>query len=499
MQQELMNLCFNKKLEKKTMNIDIKKTNMKIILMLLTFLGVAQGCDDAEKTDYPPPAQTNVETSYYLTSPDKANLLTLQSNGIFPLTENNNFTISVSGGTTYQEMDGFGYSLTGGSATLINSMSSSARADLLQELFGTGENSIGVSYLRISIGSSDLDAITFSYNDLPNGQTDENLNNFSLNPDMANLIPVLNEIIAINPDIKILGSPWSAPTWMKTNGSTIGGELLPQYYNAYANYFVKYVQGMAAQGITIDAITIQNEPENPNNNPSMVMNADQQKTFVRDYLGPIFQAENVVTKIILFDHNLDHPNYAISILNDATAKSYVDGSAFHLYAGQIDNMTLVHNAHPDKNVYFTEQWIQAPGDFYSDIRWHIRELIIGAPRNWSKNVLEWNLAADSNNNPHTEGGCTECLGAITIDGNNVERNPGYYIIAHASKFVPAGSVRIESNYSAEFPNVAYKTPEDKIVVIVLNNSDAQKTFNINVSSEPVTTVIPAGSVGTYVW
>ena len=294
MQQELMNLCFNKKLEKKTMNIDIKKTNMKIILMLLTFLGVAQGCDDAEKTDYPPPAQTNVETSYYLTSPDKANLLTLQSNGIFPLTENNNFTISVSGGTTYQEMDGFGYSLTGGSATLINSMSSSARADLLQELFGTGENSIGVSYLRISIGSSDLDAITFSYNDLPNGQTDENLNNFSLNPDMANLIPVLNEIIAINPDIKILGSPWSAPTWMKTNGSTIGGELLPQYYNAYANYFVKYVQGMAAQGITIDAITIQNEPENPNNNPSMVMNADQQKTFVRDYLGPIFQAENVV-------------------------------------------------------------------------------------------------------------------------------------------------------------------------------------------------------------
>lgn len=481
------------------MNFITKNNNMKIIIILLAFLGIAQGCEDTDNTYYPPPAQSEVDAEYYLTSPDKSNLLRLQTNGIFPLTENNNFTISISEGTTYQEMDGFGYTLTGGSAALINGMSSSTKSSLLQELFGNGENSIGVSYLRISIGSSDLDASTFSYNDLPNGQTDENLSNFSLNPDMTNLIPILSEITAINPNIKILGSPWSAPAWMKTNGSSMGGELLPQYYSSYANYFVKYIEGMADQGITIDAITIQNEPENPNNNPSMVMNAEQQKVFVRDHLGPTFQTENIETKIILFDHNLDHPDYPISILNDPVAKSYIDGSAFHLYAGQIQNMTLVHNAHPDKNVYFTEQWIQAPGDFYSDIRWHIRELIVGAPRNWSKNVLEWNLAADPNNNPHTEGGCTECLGAITIDGNNVERNPAYYIIAHASKFVPTGSIRIESNYSAELPNVAYKTPEEKIVVIVLNNSDAQKTFNINVPNEPITTIIPAGSVGTYVW
>lgn len=481
------------------MNISIKNKNMKFIIILLTFLGVAQGCEDTDNTYYPPPPQSEVDAKYYLTTPDKGNLLTLQTNGIFPLTENSNFTLSVSEGTTYQEMDGFGYTLTGGSAALINGMSSSTRESLLQELFGTGENSIGVSYLRISIGSSDLDATTFSYNDLPNGQTDESLTNFSLNPDMANLIPILNQITAINPNIKILGSPWSAPTWMKTNGSTIGGELLPQYYSSYANYFVKYVEGMAAQGITIDAITIQNEPENPYNNPSMIMTAEQQKTFIRNHLGPLFQTENIATKIILFDHNLDHPEYPVSILNDATAKSYIDGSAFHLYAGQIENMSVVHNAHPDKSVYFTEQWVQAPGDFYSDIRWHIRELIIGAPRNWSRNVLEWNLAADPNSNPHTDGGCTQCLGAITIDGNNVERNPAYYIIAHASKFVPAGSIRIESNYSTEFPNVAFKTPEDKIVVIVLNNSDAQKTFNINASQEPITATIPAGSVGTFVW
>lgn len=472
--------------------------NLKFYFTLI-LLVVIQACDENEMKTYPPPEVADVNVEFYLTSPDETNLLSETTTGIFPMVTNSNFTINVDEGISYQEMDGFGYTLTGGSAMLINSMSSATRSTLLQELFGTTGNSIGISYLRISIGSSDLDATTFSYNDLPNGQTDENLDNFSLNPDMANLVPILNEILDINPNIKILATPWSAPTWMKTNNNTIGGELLPQYYNTYANYFVKYIQGMAAQGITIDAITIQNEPENPYNNPSMVMTAQQQRDFIKNNLGPTFQAENITTKIILFDHNLDNPDYPISILNDAVAKSYVDGSAFHLYAGQIDNMSLVRNAHPDRNVYFTEQWIQAPGDFYSDMRWHVRELMVGAPRNWSKNVLQWNLAADPNSNPHTDGGCTECLGAITIDGNNVQRNPGYYIIAHSSKFVPVGSVRIESNTSFEFPNVAYKTPEDKIVVVVLNNSDVQKSLNVNVPTEPISVTLPAGSVATFVW
>ena len=471
---------------------------LKFYITLAVIIAL-QACNKDETPTYAPPEVADVNVDFYLTTPDEANLLTPTTTGIFPLGTNSNFTINVSESTVYQEMDGFGYALTGGSAMLMNNMSSSSRSALIQELFGSGENSIGISYLRISIGASDLDATTFSYNDLPSGQTDVNLDNFSLNPDMANLIPVLNEILAINPSIKILATPWSAPTWMKTNNATIGGELLPQYYDTYADYFVKYIEAMAAQGITIEAITIQNEPENPYNNPSMVMSAEQQKTFVRDHLGPKFQTENVATKIILFDHNLDHPEYPISIMNDVAAKSYVDGSAFHLYAGQISNMSLVHNAHPDKNVYFTEQWIQAPGDYYADLRWHVRELMVGAPRNWSKNVIQWNLAADSNNNPHTDGGCTECLGAITIDGNSVQRNPGYYIIGHASKFVPAGAVRIESNTSSEFPNVAYKTPDDKIVVIVLNNSDVQSALNINAGEEPITVTMPAGAVATFVW
>lgn len=490
--QELMNLSNNN--QKSIFKTERMKMTVFIALIFAIF-----GCKEDDPITYEPPEVSEVNVDFYLTTPDKANLLAKTTSGLFPMTTNDNFSINVSENTTYQDMDGFGYTLTGGSAILLNNMSSSARGDILQELFGNGDGDIGVSYLRVSIGASDLDPNTFSYNDLPAGQTDENLDNFSLNPDQSDLIPILNEILAINPNIKILGSPWSAPTWMKTNGSTIGGELLPQYYDTYAHYFVKYIQGMAAEGIPIDAITIQNEPENPYNNPSMVMNAEQQKTFIRDHLGPQFASENIDTKIILFDHNLDNPSYPISIMNDAAAKDYVDGSAFHLYAGQIDNMSLVREAHPDKNLYFTEQWIQAPGDFNSDLRWHIRELMVGAPRNWSRNVLQWNLAADPNSNPHTDGGCTECLGAITIDGNTVTRNPGYYNVAHSSKFVPSGSVRIESNYSVEFPNVAYKTPDDKIVVLVLNNSDVQNTLNINVESEPITVTLPAGAVATFVW
>lgn len=469
------------------------------ILVATSVLFLQNSCDNKDMPNYQPPVAGTTEAKFYLTTPSKSSLLELQSTGITPLTQNDNFTINVASGTTYQSMDGFGYTLTGGSATLINNMSPAAKDALIEELFGQGENGIGVSFLRISLGASDLDPAVFSYNDLPSGQTDVALNNFSIAPDLTDLIPILTRIKQVNPNVKILASPWSAPTWMKTNQATVGGELATAYYQTYANYFVKYIQAMQANGITIDAVTIQNEPENPYNNPSMVMTAQQQTNFIKNNLGPAFQSNGITTKIITFDHNLDHPEYPISILNDAAAKPFIDGSAFHLYAGQIDNMSQVHNAHPDKNVYFTEQWIQAPGNFQEDLKWHFRELMIGAPRNWSKTVLEWNLASDPNQNPHTPGGCTECLGAITINGSTVTRNPAYYIIAHASKFVKQGSLRIESNTSVELPNVAYKTPEGKIVVIVLNNTGTQKSFNINAGGEPISTVLAAGAVGTYVW
>lgn len=343
-----------------------------------------------------------------------------------------------------------------------------------------------------------MDPDPFSYNDISSGE-DLNLNQFSIARDQSYLIPVLKEILAINPEIKIMGSPWSAPSWMKTNKSTKGGSLISKYYPVYANYFVKYIQAYAAKGISIDAITVQNEPLHDGNNPSMYMSSTDMTSFVKNHLGPAFESANIETKIIVWDHNADNTNYPITILNDPEANQYIDGSAFHLYAGSISNLSSVHQAHPDKNLYFTEQWVGRDSDFGADLKWHVRELIIGATRNWCKNVLEWNLVSNPQLEPHTDGGCTLCLGGLTIDGNNVKRNVGYYIIAHASKFVRPGSVRIQSNYSSELPNVAFKTPDNKIIVIVLNNTSINKSFNILVPEEPVTASLSAGSVGTYVW
>ena len=398
----------------------------------------------------------------------------------------------------YQTIEGFGFTLTGGSAYVINKLSAADKSNLLKELFGNDNNSISISYLRISIGASDLNASVFSYDDMPAGQTDASLANFSLNPDETDLIPLLKEIIAINPSLKILGSPWSPPVWMKDNGSSIGGSLQPQYYSAYAQYFVKYIQQMKAEGIIIDAVTPQNEPLNPNNNPSMFMTGLQQTDFIKNNLGPAFQTAGLTTKIITYDHNCDHPDYPLTILNDAGARQYVSGSAFHLYAGDISVLSAVHTAYPDKGLYFTEQWTGSKENFEGNLKWHSKNVIIGSMRNWSRVALEWNLASDASYSPHTPGGCTECKGALTF-GTTVTKNESYYIIAHASKFVPAGSVRIASDIISNLQTVAFKTPSGKKVLISENDGATAITFNIRFNNKWVTTTLPAGAVGTYIW
>lgn len=402
----------------------------------------------------------------------------------------------------YQLIDGFGYSLTGGSALNLMKMQPASRAALLQELFATDKDHIGTSYLRISLGASDLDEKVFSYNDLPEGETDPELKKFDLGYDKKYLIPVLKAILKINPAIKIMASPWSPPVWMKNNKDTRGGNLLQSAYPVYARYFVKYIHAMARQGIRIDAVTVQNEPLHPGNNPSLQMLANDQAEFVRDHLGPAFAAAKLKTKIIIYDHNADRPDYPISILNDAKAKKYIDGSAFHLYGGTVDAIGTVHDAHPDKNLYFTEQWVGAPGNYQTDISWHVENLIIGATRNWCKSVLEWNLASDTLYRPFTDrGGCTSCLGAVTINHttNTFKRNPAYYIIAHASKFARPGSVRISSDKVDGLPNVAFKTATGKYVLVVLNKQSVIRHFTIRFHNQVAEVMIPAGSVATFTW
>ncbi|MDI9858716.1 glycoside hydrolase family 30 protein [Flectobacillus roseus] len=465
----------------------MKKTISKILLATLVSWQVthAQGPRTAE---------------VWLTHADQSKLFEKQAETFTFSPQSSTLpTIFVDEKQKFQSMDGFGFTLTGGSATLLWQMDADKRKALLKELFAFDGKNIGISYLRVSIGASDLSDHVFTYNDLTGGQTDEKIQKFDLSEEKKALIPVLKEILAINPAIKILGSPWTPPVWMKTNSNSKGGSLLPKYYDAYALYFVKYIQSMKKEGIHIDAVTIQNEPLHPGNNPSLLMQPEEQGAFIKQSLGKAFKLAKITTKIWLYDHNADRPDYPIAILNDPEVRQYVDGSAFHLYGGSVENIRQVHEAHPDKNLYFTEQWIGAPGNFAGDLAWHTKTLIIGAPRNWCKTVLEWNLAADPQQNPHTDGGCTECLGALTIDKNEIKRNPAYYIVAHASKFVRPNAQRIASNTTVGLQNIAFKTAEGRIVLIVLNESNKPSTFMISHQNKKIQQTLSAGAVATYVW
>ncbi len=430
----------------------------------------------------------------WLTNGNQSVLLEQQESILFDGNSNpTSSSILINKNVLSQSVEGYGYCLTQGSAEVINGLSNVKRDELLNELFGT--NGLGLSALRISIGASDLSNSVYSYNET---QGDVNMNNFSLvGPDLIHLIPLLQEILQINPDIKILATPWTAPTWMKGNGTWVGGNLNPSYYAAYSLYFIKYLEAMNGYGIDIWAVTPQNEPENPFNEPSMLMSASEQTDFINNHLGPAIQQSAFNTKIIAFDHNCDNTAYPIQVLNNS---SYVDGAAFHLYAGNISALSTVHDA-TGKNIYFTEQFTSSTGNFNGDFGWHIRNIVIGASNNWSKTVFEWNLASDSNHDPHTPGGCTDCLGALTIpDANNYTRNVSYYIIGQIAKFVSPGAQKIEAiSTNNGISTTAFKNLDGTIVVIAYNNNNQTKTIRVIDGNDSFSYSLPKKSAVSFVW
>lgn len=402
-----------------------------------------------------------------------------------------------------QPVEGFGFAMTGGSAQLLHGMSPASRQAILKELFGGGQKQLGISYLRISIGASDMNDHVYTYDDVADGQIDSSLAHFSLAEDEADLIPILREVLAISPHLRILASPWTAPSWMKTNGAPKGGTLRTEYYDAYAHYLVRYLREMQAHGIAIDALTLENEPLNPKNTPSMVLDSAQEETLLRDFFGPALRASGLKTKVILFDHNCNHPDYPLAILRDPAAAQFATGSGFHLYEGDISAMSEVHDAVPSKGLYFTEQMVvEHITDGHLDpVARPVARVVIGAMRNWSRTVLLWNLAADEHFGPHTnEGGCPVCQGAITIQGDTVTRNIALYTIAHASKFVPPGSVRLDSTQDdPELSNVAWQTPSGKAVLLVANTGAARKDVKVTFGSTSFLASVDPGSTATFVW
>jgi glucosylceramidase len=435
----------------------------------------------------------------WITSPNHGYFFEKQPLNQFTTNDEELPTIDINESISYQQMEGFGYTLTQGSAQHLMNMEERKRQELLVELFGSEDRSIGINYLRISVGASDLnDSIYFYSKKVENNE--ELLENIHFGPDNDHLIPILKEIKNINSEVKLMASPWSAPLFMKSDSTSKGGRLLPEFYGEYAAYLADYLVKMEEEGLLIDALTIQNEPLNGLNNPSMLMNAMEQLDFIKNYIGPLFQERGLTTKIIIYDHNPDRIDYPLSILRDADAKKYIHGTAFHLYAGKIENLSKVHKQHPDKHIYFTEQWVSSSGKMAEDIAWHTKNILVGASRNWAKVILEWNLSSNPSLTPFTEnGGCHDCLGAITIDGNEITKNAAFYLMAHAAKFISRNSLRIDSNEIEILPNVAFKTPNGNYVLIVLNNSMEETNFQIKHFEQYAQLKLPARALATYYW
>lgn len=453
------------------------------------------------------PEQTNPYDSLlpsslavWLTTADQTLLLQRQADDLRFADNANDFpVITVDAGQKYQVVEGFGFSLTGGSAMLISRLPAPDRRALLRELFLPDGDGIGVSFLRLSIGASDLSERCFTYNDRPDGQPDPELAHFDIEAGDIEVIPLLREILAINPEIRIMATAWSAPTWMKTNRGLVGGKLRPDCYAVYAAYLIKYLQAMRGRGITVHAITPQNEPLNQKNEPSMIMEAGKQAEFIKNHLGPALSAAGLnYVELFCWDHNCDVPEYPLEVFADAEARRYLTGSAWHLYGGDISVLSEMHQAYPEMKLYFTEQWVGSDGQFGGDLMWHVKNVLIGSLRNWSRIVLEWNLASDPFCCPHTPGGEARCVGALTL-GEQVARNVAYYVIAHAAKFVRPGSVRIYSDEQASLPNAAFLTPEGYIVLIVLNDEDESLSFAIQFQGENAVATLPPSAVATYVW
>jgi glucosylceramidase len=450
----------------------------------------------------------------YITSADKSRLFdTVDINFNKEPNMEISTTVTLKPTVKYQQIDGFGAAITGSTCYNLLRMSAANRSKLLREVFDT-VNGHAYSYIRISIGASDFSMEEYTWWDAPG------LENFKM-PDLdkRDLIPVLKEILAINPHIKILGSPWSCPKWMKVNNladrqpynSWTSGQLNPAYYQDYATYFVKFIQAMELEGIPIDAITIQNEPLNRGNSMSLYMTWQEQAEFIKSALGPKFEQAGIRTKIIVFDHNYNYDNitdqndYPKKIYAIPEAAKYVDGAAYHAYGGDKAELLDIHNAAPEKNLYFTEMSIGSWNySFDGDLMWSMRELGIGTLNNFNKAVIVWNFLLDEKGAPNRPGGCTTCYGAVEIstsDYATLDRKTHYYLIAHLARVIRPGATRIGFNgYQASglYMTIVDNT-DGTYGAVLLNENSTQIKMTLEDGNHSFPITIPPKSIASCRW
>lgn len=469
------------------------------IIPLLIMLGLP-ACKSLPNPAGPSPASSQVQA--WITTTDRSKLLShepdIYFSGTAPLPDN----IEVDPSVQYQEIVGFGAAITDASAWLIlHKLSSNQREALLHELFGSAPG-LGLSFARLTIGSSEYTHHHYSFDDVPAGQTDPTLANFSLDAHRAEMLPVIKSALAINPRLRLMATPWSAPGWMKTSDSLIQGSLRPEAYDVFAEYMLRFITSYEEEGVPIYAISLQNEPHfEPPDYPGMRIDSATRARLIGQHIGPRMAQRGIKTRILEWDHNWNEPDAPLNVLADPVANNYVSGVAWHCYAGDVSEQLTVRNAYPNKEVYFSEcsggEWDPVDG-----LTWLTRNLIIGSTRGWAKGILLWNLALDEHHGPHL-GGCSNCRGVVTINSasGEVTRNAEYYVLAHASRFVRPGAHRIDSSAKpGELDTVAFQNADDdSVVLIIANSTTSSQRFSASSSGRTFQYELPAKSVATFIW
>ena len=494
---------------------------MKRLLILPTVLALtccACGHEVPENTkpDDPTPVEPVVETKgakAYVTTADKSQLFA-ESTIEFGKAASMSPNIVRFTEDRYQSVDGFGLAITQASCYNLLKMSKADRTRFLTELFDPIDG-VGSSLIRVCIGGSDFSMSEYTWCD------SEGISHFAIHEsEFTYLFPILDEIYAINPNVKIIGSPWSVPIWMKMAVSGNGahnawtsGRLNPKYYKDYATYFVKWIQAMEARGYKVMAVTLQNEPLNHGNSMSTYMPWTDQRDFLVQGIGPAFKAAGLSTKVLLFDHNYnydnqgDQNNYPINILNDKEANAFAAGSAWHNYGGSVTVLDGVHSAFPDKDIYFTEASIGTWNyNFASCLINDFRDIFLGTLGRYGKGVTLWNLMLDNERKPYRPGGCSTCYGAVTINNStyaysSIERNTHYYNVAHASKVVKPGAVRIGTKGVSKtgVTYQAYLNTDGSYGILILNESSSEQQLVFATDKRSVTVNIPAKSIESVIW
>jgi glucosylceramidase len=491
-------------------------------IAMLALLAARESAADRDRGD-PPAARV------WVTTPDRQ--LELADQGLVPFTNAPpvHLAITIDPARRFQSMDGVGASITDSSAAVLYRLDPAERSAVMAALFDPRRGN-GLAILRQPMGGSDFVAqAAYTYNDLPAGETDFEMRRFSIAHDQAQILPLLRQARALNPRLRIIASPWSAPAWMKTNQSLIGGELIDdrRIDEAYARYFVKFLLAYRAAGAPVHAVTTQNEPQNrnPSGYPGMYMSSARQARFIA-VLGPALRRAGLDTKILAYDHNWSmHPGdiestppgetpeteYPSMVLGDPAAAQWIDGVAYHCYSGEPRRQSLLHEWFPDAAIYFTEcSGSHGPADppaqvFSDTLRWHSRNLIIGVPRNWSRTVVNWNLALDPSGGPHV-GGCDTCTGVVTVGpGQTVTRSAEFYTLGHLGRFVQPGARRIASTsfgttgWNGQIQDVAFRNPDGSTALVVHNQNDDPRSFSVAVGDSAFDYTLPGGALATFTW